>query len=286
MYFQRLQLLSIFILSAIFFTSCEREYSFENGGTPGGGGSTGSAAYTFEGGTGVCANPIIDGIYTVGVAVGATNKVTLNVNVSLAGSYTISTATTNGLIFSASGTFANTGLQTLVLQAAGIPLAAGTFSFTPGTNGCAFPIIVLPASSISTDYLRCQVDNINKTFNANLVATNQSNIITITGAEMNMPGSPNMNIALNKVSGNPVSVGIYILPSFTNLGNTCYATWSDGTPAMWAPDPLGPSNGFQVVVTEVTANRISGTFSGVLLENTGGGPGVKEMASGEFSVGF
>jgi hypothetical protein len=46
------------------------------------------------------------------------------------------------MTFSGTGTFATTGIKTVNLAGAGTPLAGGTFTFTPGTNGCTFPITV------------------------------------------------------------------------------------------------------------------------------------------------
>ncbi|KOS04850.1 hypothetical protein AM493_01420 [Flavobacterium akiainvivens] len=61
---------------------------------------------------------------------------TLQVNVTQTGSYTISTNTVNGITFSKSGSFTQTGLQNVTLHAAGMPLNYGTFSYA--VQGCEF----------------------------------------------------------------------------------------------------------------------------------------------------
>jgi hypothetical protein len=57
----------------------------------------------------------VSGDYTKGVVLNSTNKVTVKVNVTTIGSYSISTTATNGMTFSASGAFSTTGVQTVTL---------------------------------------------------------------------------------------------------------------------------------------------------------------------------
>ena len=77
---------------------------------------------------------------------------TVRLNVAVAGSYSISTNTVNGVTFSASGTFASTGTQDVVLVASGTPNNSGTLSFTATLSGqagaatCNFTRYVRPAS--------------------------------------------------------------------------------------------------------------------------------------------
>src|SRR5690606_15956991 len=87
-----------------------------------------------------CMNPVIAGDYVVGVAMTAANTVVISVDVTVAGNYSISTTPSNGLTFSASGTFTNTGVQNVTLTASGTPMVddvtnilviagSGNFSF-------------------------------------------------------------------------------------------------------------------------------------------------------------
>jgi hypothetical protein len=77
------------------------------------------------------------GTMTEGVGVfGVSQNITADV--TKVGTYNISTKS-NGVTFSASGTFASTGNQNIVLIATGIPIAAGTNSFTLNTSpNCSF----------------------------------------------------------------------------------------------------------------------------------------------------
>jgi hypothetical protein len=138
----------VVLFLALFFSACEKENSFENGGVPGapvGGGpgtSGGTAAYDYEGGAASCTGAVVSGTFTTGIALGSSNTVVLSVDVDSTGTYTISTNTLNGISFSASGTFDTTGVQTITFTGSGTPTNAGNFNFTPGSDGCTFSVTV------------------------------------------------------------------------------------------------------------------------------------------------
>lgn len=132
----KLKLPLLLLITSVLLFSCQKEYSLEGkliGGT---------AVFTLAGAPGACISPVITGTYAAGTALAATNLVTLAVNVTTAGTYTISTPVVNGISFSGTGTFASTGAQTIVLTGSGTPATAGTIAYTPGTTGCAFSIII------------------------------------------------------------------------------------------------------------------------------------------------
>lgn len=89
-----------------------------------------------------CGGITVAGTYAPGVAMDATNTMTIPVTVTYVGAYTITTNTVNGISFSATGTFATTGLQSVVLTATGTPTAGGPFSYaitansTNGSTAC------------------------------------------------------------------------------------------------------------------------------------------------------
>ena len=60
----------------------------------------------------------------MGTALGASNTVVLNVNITTAGSYNITTTAVNGMTFTWSGTLA-LGNQTITLTGSGTPTTAG-----------------------------------------------------------------------------------------------------------------------------------------------------------------
>ena len=105
----------------------------------------GGATYTLNGAPGACSGAVVNGMYITGVAVTAANTVSLGVNVTGLGTYTISTNTNNGLTFSKSGSFIALGPQTVILDAAGTPPGTGSFNYTAtgGTSTCTFTVTVV-----------------------------------------------------------------------------------------------------------------------------------------------
>lgn len=154
------KLFSILLMTSFFLTSCEKEYSVENIGNGAGnvaapGTTSGSALFVTSGGSDSCVAPTISGVYTAGVALNSSNTVTVRVNVTRAGTYTITTATSNGIYFSVSNSFNTTGLQTVVLQGYGTPLQTGTYHYMAGFNSCTFAITALSGGGITTNCKAC-----------------------------------------------------------------------------------------------------------------------------------
>ncbi|MDQ6609345.1 MAG: hypothetical protein M3Y85_05950 [Bacteroidota bacterium] len=104
----------------------------------------GPASYSLQKTGSACASFVPSGNYVKDTSLKTSNTVSVQVNVTTVGTYSITTNTVNGYSFSGSGTFGATGLQTVSLQASGKPIAAGTdnFTATAGTSTCVFPITV------------------------------------------------------------------------------------------------------------------------------------------------
>ena len=118
--------------------TCRKEYSYEGGQVPE------SAVYTFSGAGSVCTGSLVNGYYYVGKGMDASDSVELEVTVTKAGTYNISTNTADGIYFSGSGTFSRTGIQKVNLVAAGTPAATGSFSYKPpAASACSFTITVM-----------------------------------------------------------------------------------------------------------------------------------------------
>jgi len=114
-----------------------------------------NATFTFAGAPNACGSFVPQGTYTVNTPLGATNTVTVGVNVTVAGAYTITTNTVNGMTFAKSGTFTNTGAQTVVLNGSGTPTTAGAANFTVSSGTIptfSFTITVTGGSTANTDY--------------------------------------------------------------------------------------------------------------------------------------
>ena len=104
----------------------------------------GTSSYSFDGAPGICATPAVAGIYSVGRQLDNTNTLTFTVNVTVQGTYSITTTSGNGVYFVAGGTFTTTGPQTLVFYGKGIPVKAGNFPYVPVTNNtCNFTVSFL-----------------------------------------------------------------------------------------------------------------------------------------------
>lgn len=112
------------------------------------GGSGGTSVLTLAGSPDACTGASVQGIYTTGIATNSANTATIQVDVTAAGTYSISTAAVNGIIFSASGTFPATGTQSIDLVASGSPTAPGSFTvpISVGPSSCTFQFTVVGAS--------------------------------------------------------------------------------------------------------------------------------------------
>jgi len=105
-------------------------------------GAGGPAAFTLAAGN---CSAVINGTYSAGTPLNALNNtVTISVNVTVIGTYSISTTATNGMTFSASGTFASTGVQTVSLAGSGTPASNinTTIPVSAGASSCSFVIPV------------------------------------------------------------------------------------------------------------------------------------------------
>ncbi len=105
-------------------------------------GGSGSAAFTLAGAGGTCTGAASAGTYTVGTALTASNTVSIQVNVTSIGAYSISSTLANGISFSGSGTFTSTGTKTVALTGTGTPVAATAtnYTVTAGGGSCTFSI--------------------------------------------------------------------------------------------------------------------------------------------------
>lgn len=112
------------------------------------GGTGGTSAFTLAGSPNACTGASVQGIYTAGIVTNAANTATIQVDVTTAGTYAISTPAVNGITFSASGTFSATGAQSINLTASGTPAATGSFNvpISVGSSNCSFQVTVVGAS--------------------------------------------------------------------------------------------------------------------------------------------
>ncbi len=163
---------------------------------------------TLGGAPNLCTPVTPAGTYTQGTALTTANTLTVQVNVSTIGAYTISSNTVNGISFSKSGTFTTTGVQSVVLNGTGTPTNAGVqnFTVTYGNSTCNFSLTFLPGTVVG-DYFP-----------------------TTTGS----------NWAYGFKGGTPAdSILIKVIPYQLVAGGNTYFTFTvDDIPASGSPDSL------------------------------------------------
>lgn len=107
-------------------------------------GGPSAAVYTLSGTPTNCTNAVVQGTYSKGIALNATNLVSIQVNVTKTGPYVITTSQVNGITFLANGTFNAIGIQSITLRGSGTPANAGatTVPISTGTSSCSFTVNV------------------------------------------------------------------------------------------------------------------------------------------------
>ncbi|MGQ0737933.1 MAG: hypothetical protein ACT4OJ_02630 [Bacteroidota bacterium] len=126
------------MLGLIVIIGCQKELSFEVPTTPAGGSLQDDAA-------GDCLPKTVNGTYVPGQAlVPATNTITVQVNVTKTGAYTVYTDTVNGYYFRTTGSFTTLGNNTVTLRGNGTPFASGTNNFvvTFDSTVCDIQVVV------------------------------------------------------------------------------------------------------------------------------------------------
>lgn len=241
------------------------------------------ATFTYNGAPGNCTGPVINGTYTAGTALNGTNTIVLGVNVTVAGSYSVSTNSNNGVTFSGSGNFGGTGPNTITLTSNNTPSAAGAFTYTP-TGGCSFDITYTGGGGGGggTDYLKCTIDGVAKDFSTSLSGLLVSGAFDVSGDL----GVASFSVSVVDNNGAAITVGTYSKATLTNLTRYCSASYlpDAGSPLnSWQPYLLN-SNPFTVTIQTITANRVTGTFSGDIFDIMGGNK--KTVTNGTFSVPY
>jgi hypothetical protein len=127
-----------------------------------------------------CATPAtIAGTYTQGVALTAANTVTISVNVTAIGTYSMTTTAVNGMTFSSApgASFSATGNQTIILTGSGTPTGSGPFNISIPTATCNFTINVTPGPAVFT--INCGTATVNGTYTQN-TALSAANTVTLS----------------------------------------------------------------------------------------------------------
>jgi hypothetical protein len=255
------------------------------------------AQFTLSGAPGACAPILVNGTYTANTVLGISNTAKVQVNVATTGSYTLTTATVNGMTFSKSGTFTVTGLQDVILQGNGTPITAGVSTLTPqiGTSSCTFPVTVVAAP---TGIYTCVIDGVPTSFNDRAVASIDDSgtpwlFLDGFSAPPNGNFVPEFQIFIEKNDGSAITPGTYDENNFL-IANGGYRIEIDykaenpdlsvtiwNTSSNFFPPPHPP---FKITVTSISATRVKGTFSGTLTNTLQGSTLFKVITSGVFDL--
>ncbi len=189
-----------------------------------------NAIFTLGGAPNGCSGATTTGIYIAGTALTANNKITVQVNVSFPGLYSITASTNNGFQFSGSGIFTNVGLQNVTLSGSGTPVSAGISNVvvSNAVSTCNFPITIQSNNQGGAVFSfdgtpgPCINDTVNGTYYAG-IATNPNNTV-IMNVTVTVPGS--YNITTNTANG----VTFRNTGSFINAGQQQVTLTAIGTP--------------------------------------------------------
>lgn len=153
----RHRLLSFTLLLSLLFAGCAKEKSFElptDPGTdipvPAGDG----AVFGFVAAGVTCSDAKASGTFLTGKILDTDAQVTVTVNVTRKGNWTVTSNVVNGILVMGSGTFTQTGMQVLTLRASGLPQTAGVNNIllSTGTANCNVAITVSGSVSNTDGY--------------------------------------------------------------------------------------------------------------------------------------
>lgn len=248
------------------------------------------ATFTYDGGTGACITPVISGTFAAGTALTSSSTIILGVNVTVAGSYSITTTSSNnnGVTFSASGVFTGTGPKTITLTSTNTPTAAGTFTYTP-SGGCSFDVTYTTGPPPPADFIKFSVDGGPLLTFALLPIgfnDNSSAPYNITVSAELTSGGDYFSISVTD-ENTPVVTGFdyknrNLLASPTKY---CEIEYGTGSPLPYGSQ-IAASNSFTVRLTSLNATTVTGTFSGKVYDNLGTGSSSKTISNGTFSINF
>jgi hypothetical protein len=220
-----------------------------------------------------CASAVPDGLYEATSQLNPSNTVVITVNVTAIGTYNIATAVTNGMIFSASGTFTALGNTNITLVGSGTPVAAGTSNIPmPGTTPCTFPLVVDPVPQIDWKFTvtNAPVTTYQGQTDAAQLAPAGTGVAFLLGGS-NSLGSDNLIIALSDFNGTIANGETYVTSALPT-GNFAVFTYDLATGTdTYNADPMeaGASMTFTVTSHVVATKTITGTFSGTAKNNAG-----------------
>ena len=251
-----------------------------------------NAVFSLVGSPTSCTGAIQSNNYFSAIPTNATNTVSIKVDVASAGSYSISTASVNGISFSANGLLSVGTNQTIILRAAGTPIAGGSFNYALSTtspaSNCGFNLTVLAAPLPAIYTFNCSTPQFFGTYQAGVstlgdsvkilvtsiaggsyaitsTTTTASNNVTFAGAGV-LLASPNPQVVTLYAAGTPSTAGTFTY-SITGVGVPANCTITQ----TYSPAPPSGNDTLTAVINGVfttfndTPGALSVTNSGVTL---------------------
>lgn len=227
----------------------------------------GAAAYTYN-----CGSAVVDGIQTENVPLDASNTITIDLNVTAGGAYSI-TATIQGMTFASSGTLpATPATQQIVLTGTGTPSADGNFNLVlPGTPTCSVPITVAPGAAIDWKFTLDGTTTYQGSSDGPEMDAATAPPFTFFDYYGNNPpaATQDLQISLIDFTGGIVTNEEY--NSNTAVSNAAGVYFDIAAGESYVADPTEPTVNVKVKVTShVPATKtLSGTFSGTIKDSGG-----------------
>jgi hypothetical protein len=244
-----------------------------------------TAVFTLTQGTaGACGGAVVAGTYQTNSAVTSAEKVTLSVNVTTAGAYSVQTTATNGLTFSGSGTFTTTGAQTIVLQASGTPTNTGTTTIpvTAGTSNCSFTVTVTagaPAAPNVWSFTEGTANYGGATDSASIITQSGAKFLVIEGATVT--GDTVLTLAAYLPTG--------VVQQTTYTSSSAFFYYDDysvnPSVTLYESDPQVTGSTVAITITKYDAagKTVEGTFTGKAKDKNGT---LKDITNGKFKAKF
>ena len=229
----------------------------------------------------LCSETAIAGVYQQGRALTGANTIVLPVTVLSAGAYSMNTPYTNGCVFSAAG-FLPVGDQVIILTGNGIPPDSGSFRIPIKLGDDSCSVLIRFSEGIFTDYLVCNIDGVEKRFDADLTADDANifpglNSIGIIGRPS--PGAAEyLSITLNSIQ--PIGPGFYTQGAPGRFSGSFY---KDVGNIFWQPTDYSNPR-FTVTVNSISTTRVEGSFRGQYFDLNGLGSNFRQVTEGRFSV--
>ncbi|GEN66534.1 hypothetical protein [Chryseobacterium rhizosphaerae] len=227
-----------------------------------------------------CGSATVNGVYKVGTALTASNTITLPVNVSALGSYTITTNTVDGISFKGSGTFTATGNQNITLGGTGTPTSTSvkTITITSDSQGgvsttCSVNVIVvIPKKNIlhlglETAYGYSAYTGPSRSLmdSPTNFGTTASSIVKYEGFNHislgNSPSSTALQTALNN-KPDIVIIGYNYTPNATDAGYIASYLNKKGVVIALTDDTASAQNLFRGIFSDPTISTAYGAGAG------------------------